>query len=157
MKDSSAKSCARYLSVVNPDKADTDGLVNCLKKPLERFGVVDFFFDKARVLAAKPTLVSSGTDGASVNVGQHKSIKERFQSALPWIFWSWCYAHILELASKSGLSSALYKSVEEMLLRLYYFYKKSPKKTRELLAVVEDLKYVLSYLKLAMFQSALSG
>lgn len=119
------------------------GLLTVLK-PLERVGIMDIF-DKASVLSAKTTLVGGGTDGASVNIGQHKSIKERFQKSLPWMFWSWCYAHRLELASKNGLDGRLFKSVEEMLLRLYYLYKKSPKKTRELAAVVDDLKEVYEF------------
>ena len=145
-KDSTAKeikSCARYLSVVNPTKADTDGLVDSLKHSLARIGLDDVF-DKISVLTAKPILISGGTDGTSVNVGQHKSIKERLQKSLPWMFWSWCYAHRLELASKSGLISPLFKSVEEMLLRLYYLYHKSPKKTHELVSLVEDLKNVFN-------------
>lgn len=44
------------------------------------------------------------------------------------------------MASKNGLCSRLFKSVEEMLLRLYYLYKKSPKKTRELIAIIDDLQ-----------------
>jgi hypothetical protein len=138
------KSCARYLSVVNPNRADTDGLVNCLREPMERVGITDFL-DKTAVLGAKPTLIGGGTDGASVNIGQHKSIKEKFQRALLWMFWSWCFAHRLELLSKNALSSGLFKSVEEMLLRLYYLYEKSPKKTRELAAIVEDLKEAFEF------------
>ena len=53
----------------------------------------------------------------------------------------------MELASKNGLTSPLFKSVEDMLLRLYYMYHKSPKKTRELLSVVEDLKEVFQFPK----------
>ena len=64
------------------------------------------------------------------------------QSAHPWFVWAWCYVHRLELACKSALTSKLFKDVEEMLLRLYYLYKKSPKKTRELGDIVEDLKEV---------------
>ena len=56
--------------------------------------------------------------------------------------WAWCYAHRLELACKSALTSKLFKDVEEMLLHLYYFYKKTPKKTRELGEIVEDLKEI---------------
>ena len=58
------------------------------------------------------------------------------------MFWSWCYSHRLELASKNGLCSALFKSIDEMLLRLYYLYHKSPKKMRELVTIVDDLKEV---------------
>ena len=145
IQDSTAKeirSCARYFTIFNPDKADTDGLVNSLKNTLEKALGVSDFLDRGSILSAKPTLVGGWTDGASVNIGQHKSIKERFQKSLPWMFWSWCYAHRLELASKNGLTSHLFKSLEEMLLRLYYLYKKSAKKTRELMAVVEVLKEV---------------
>ena len=64
------------------------------------------------------------------------------QSAHPWLVWSWCYAHRLELACKNALTSTLFKGIEEMLLRLYFLYEKSPKKTRELEGIVEDLKEV---------------
>ena len=67
-------------------------------------------YDKEEVLNVQPVVVGGGTDGASVNIGQHSSIKEDMQKALPWIFWSWCYAHHLELACKNGLVSGLFKS-----------------------------------------------
>ena len=50
-------------------------------------------YDKEEVLNVHPDVVGGGTDGASINIGQHSSIKEEMQKALPWIFWSWCYAH----------------------------------------------------------------
>ena len=53
-------------------------------------------------------------------------------ATLPWLFWAWCYAHRLELACKDAFSSRLFKDIDEMLLRLYYLYEKSPKKCREL-------------------------
>jgi len=39
----------------------------------------------------------------------------------------------------------LFKGIEEMLLRLYYLYKKSPKKTHELAAIADDLKEVFEF------------
>ena len=37
------RSCARYFTMFNPDKVDTDGLVNGLKNTLEKaLGVSDF-------------------------------------------------------------------------------------------------------------------
>lgn len=49
-------------------------------------------------------------------------------------------------SSRVGLQECSYhhifKNIEEMLLRLYFLYKKSPKKTQELREVVEDLKEV---------------
>ena len=89
--------------------------------------------------------LEEGTDGASVNLAQHTSIRSKFQNYLPWIYWSWCYAHRLELSSKDALVSSLFQSIEGMLLRLYYLYEKSPKKVRELKGIVEDLKEVFNY------------
>ena len=140
------KSCARYLSVVTPNKADADGLVNCLGEALKRLQIEDVL-DKDGVLGVQPVLVGGGTDGASVNISQHNGMRGTMERALPWLFWAWCYAHHLELASKNGLTSKLFKELEEMLLRLYYLYEKSPKKTRELASVVEELKEVFEFPK----------
>ena len=64
------------------------------------------------------------------------------QETLPWLFWTWCYSHHLELACKDALSSRLFKDIEEMLLRLYLIYAKSSKKSCELSDIVSDLKEV---------------
>ena len=96
------KSCARYLTVVNPEKANAEGLAKCLGEALKHVGVANVY-SKADVLKVRPIVVGGGTDGASVNVAQHRSLKEAIQKVLPWIFWSWCYAHRLELATKNGL------------------------------------------------------
>lgn len=37
--------------------------------------------------------------------------------------------HCLELACKNALSSKLFKEIDEMLLKLYYLYEKSLKKS----------------------------
>ena len=87
-------------------------------------------------------LVGGGTDSASLNVAQHGWMKGKLQHALPWLMWSWCYAHRLELACKGAFTSTLFKDIEEMLLRLYYLYHKSPKKCRDLVTVINDLKEV---------------
>lgn len=49
-------------------------------------------------------------------------------------------AHRLELAIKDALKGTSFDLVDEMLLRLYYIYDKSPKKCRELEGIVSDLK-----------------
>ena len=50
--------------------------------------------------------------------------------------------HCLELACKNALSSKLFKEIDEMLLKLYYLYEKSLKKSWELGEIIEDLKQV---------------
>ena len=49
-------------------------------------------------------------------------------------------AHRLELAVKDALVGTAFDAVDDMLLKLYYLYEKSPKKCRELTEVVSDLK-----------------
>ena len=91
-----------------------------------------------------PVLVGAGTDGASVNVGAHSGMKGRLQSDLLWLFWSWCFAHRLELACKDAFTSHLFLDINEILLRLYHLYEKSPKKSQELTCIVNDMKEVFS-------------
>lgn len=138
------KSCARFLSVEVPTKADADGLIQSLSRGLSPLGVTNVL-DKSNVLGAKPILVGGGTDGASVNIAEQNGMKGKLQRELPWVSWAWCFAHRLELACKDSLSSKLFKDIDEMLLRLYYLYEKSPKKSRELEDIVTDLKEVYEF------------
>ena len=129
IKDDSAqkvRSCTKLHSLSSPEKADADGLIKCLSSALHSLGVTDVL-DQGNVIGVgeKPVLVGGGTDGASVNVAQHGGMKGKLQHTLPWLMWSWCYAHRLELACKGAFKSTLFKDIEEILLRLYYLYHKS--------------------------------
>ena len=57
----------------------------------------------------------------------------------------WCLAHRMELAIKDALTGTTFDAIDEMLLRLYYLYEKSPKKCRELEEIVSDLKQCLQF------------
>jgi len=65
----------------------------------------------------------------------------------PWLVWSWCYVHRLELACKNAFDSKLFKDIDEMLLWLFYLYEKSPTKTRELEVIVKELREVYEFPK----------
>ena len=112
-------SCSRFLILVEPRKADANGLVECLRKGLQVMGVRDIS-DSEQVLnvEGKPVLVGVGTDGASVNISDRNGMRGILQRNHPWLFWSWCFAHCLELACKDALCSSLFSGVEE----LYYLY-----------------------------------
>ena len=140
------KTSARYLCVVEPLKADANGLVDCLGKALTCMGIEDILV-RENVLSVTdhPVLVGCGTDGASVNVSDQNGMRGKLHAALPWLFWAWCYAHRLELACKDAFTSQLFKEIDEMLLRLYYLYEKSPKKCRELSDLMDDLKEVYEF------------
>ena len=149
MKDNSSEeiwSYTRFFSVQAPSRADATGLIECLGGVLKKLGIDDLL-DQAKVLGVegKPILVGGGTDGASVNISEQNGMRGTMQRALPWLFWGWCYAHRLELAYKDSLSSKRFKDIQEMLLRLYYLYEKSAKKSRELLDIVEDLREVYNF------------
>ena len=136
----------RFFSVGAPKKADANGLIDCLSNSLSPLGIADISKRGSLITGAsenpRPVIVGGGTDGASVNVGEQNGMKGILQAAHPWLMWSWCFAHRLELSCKDAFKSSLFKDVEEMLLRLYYLYEKSPKKSRELQEVVADLKEV---------------
>lgn len=89
-----------------------------------------------------PVLVGGGTDGAAVNISEQNGMRGKLQRELPWLTWTWCYSHRLELACKDAFCSQLFSSIDDMLLRIYYLYAKSPKKSRELADIVELLKEV---------------
>ena len=130
--------CTRYLSIHSPEKADASGLLLCVSEALKFMGVENVS-DKDSVLGVegRPVFVEGGTDRASVNVGVHTGLKAQMQQALPWLYWSWCYAHRLELACKNAFSSSLFTNIVEMLLRLFYIYEKSPNKSYKLANIVD--------------------
>lgn len=140
------KSKARFIRVVVPERADANGLIACAQKSLGVIGAIDIL-SKDSVLSVKPVLIGGGTDGASVNIAEQNGMKGKMQQELPWLFWSWCYAHRLELACKDSFTSNLFTSISDMLLQLFYLYSKSPKKLRELSDVVSDLGDVFEFSK----------
>ena len=123
------KSHARFFCVAPVQTADANGLVKCLSQCLSPLGVTDIL-DQKQVLQVegKPVLIGGGTDGANVNIGELNGMTGVIQNANPWLMWSWCFAHRLELACKNALTSSPFKSIEELLLRLYYLYENHLKK-----------------------------
>ena len=147
MKDDMAqeiRSQSRFFALTPPESADCHGLLKCLSQALSPILSGDDVVQQDSILGSdtKPALVGGGTDGASVNIADQNGMKGMMLRANPWLLWSWCFAHRLELACKNALCSPLFKSIEEMLLRLYYLYEKSPKKVRELMDIITDLKEV---------------
>ena len=138
------RSCTRYLAVMSPTHSNAGGLIDCLGQALRRLGLEDIR-DREQVLGRSgPVLVGGGTDGASVNIGVHNGMKGQLQSALPT---GPGVTHRLELACKDALKSPLFANINEMHLRLYYLYNKSPKKSQELTTIVEEVKEVYHFPK----------
>lgn len=142
------KTCARYFCVLEPAKADANGLIECLGKSLKSMGIENLLV-RENVLDVHelPVLVGGSTDGASVNISDQNGMRGKLQAALPWLYWAWCYAHRLELACKGAFTSRLFHDVDDMLLRLYYLYKKSPKNVVNFQTLLMTLRRCLNFLK----------
>ena len=119
-----------YFAVERPKQVDAKGL---LQSSLCRLGMQAIDGEQCKLL------VGIGTDGASANIAA-AGLKGLVEKEIPWVYWSWCLAHCVELAVKDALKGTSFDLIDEMLLRLYYIYEKSPKKCRELEEIVNDLQ-----------------
>ena len=109
-----------------------EGLYNAFGNALEYMGLEE----------SKSKLIGFGCDGTNVNIADG-GLKGLLTKEFPWLVVNWCLSHRLELAIKDALKSTFFESVDELLLRLYYLYEKSPKKLRQLEEVVLSLKECL--------------
>ena len=97
------------LGILNPTFTTAGGLLGCLQIALDNLDVKICNKDDLLGNESCPVLVGGGTDGASVNVGVHSGTKARMQDELPWLFWSWCFSHRLELACKNACESFVFQ------------------------------------------------
>ena len=77
------------------------GLLGSLQHALERLNIQSISRDACK------RLVGIGTDGASVNIAD-QGLKGLVEREIPWVYWSWCLAHRLELAIKDALKGTLF-------------------------------------------------
>ena len=89
----------------------------------------------------KTNMIGFGRDGTNANLAQG-GLSGLLTYEMPWVL-SWCLAHPLELSVKDALKPTFFATVEDLLLRLYYTYEKSPKKCHELESIVIKLKACL--------------
>ena len=71
------------------------------------------------------------SDGASLNSSKKSGLISLFREEKEWVTFIWCFSYHLELALKDALKDSI-APVDESLMHLYYLYKKSSKKHREL-------------------------
>ena len=78
-----------FFCVLEPTRANADGLVKCLCGALQTMGIEDLP-ERVCVLSAHelPVLVGCGTDGASVNMSDQNVMLGKLQAALPWLQWT---------------------------------------------------------------------
>ena len=127
-----------YFTVVRPQAVTAEGLFQVLETALQGLGIKEVSAETCL------KLVGIGTDGAAANIAA-AGLKGLVEGRLSWVFWMWCMAHRLELAIKDALKPTAFALVDELLLRLYYLYEKSPKRCRELEDIISDLKACFSF------------
>ena len=93
----------------------------------------------------KQKLVGLGADGTNVNSGDKNGVQAVLKQEMAWLVFIWCMGHRLELSIKDALKGTYFKMVDEMLLRIYYLYEKSPKKLRELKEIHELIKETFEF------------
>ena len=123
-----------YVDLVDLKNANSRGIIEGINNAFEGIGVSNYM----------EKLVGFGSDGASVNSGKKEGVKTLLQEENEWITFGWCVAHRLELALKDSLKGTGFADVDEMILNLYYLYKKSPKKLRqlkELVSLYDDFEF----------------
>ena len=71
-------------------------------------------------------------DGTSVNMGLHRGLGVLLREQSPWLLIVHCFNHRFELAIKDSFQRAFFNEIETFLVKLFYLYKKSSKRLREL-------------------------
>ena len=122
------RALCRYVSMETLLKADLEGLIDSLNSGLQVFGVQNLCHKELVLhVANQPVVVGGRTDGALMNVAAQNRMKRKLLKELPWLFWTWYFAHRLELACKNALSSTLFREFSDMLAKPFSIYSKSQK------------------------------
>ena len=113
----------KFMSIKNPEHANAEGLYSLLQEVMAEFDID----------ITKKFLVGFGADGASVNMGVKTGVSTRLQKGVsPWLVSVHCFNHRLELSVRDAFAQSPVDDVIDMLRQLYYLYRNSPKRLREL-------------------------
>ena len=76
-------------------------------------------------------LAGFNVDGALVNKGIQKGLAQLCESS-PCLNVVHCFNHLFELAIKDAFKATFFEDIDTLLNKLYYLYRKSPKRLRKL-------------------------
>ncbi|XP_070559090.1 zinc finger protein 862-like isoform X2 [Ptychodera flava] len=108
--------------------AHADGVFDAIGRAMQSFAGENWL-DK---------LVAAGSDGASVNLGNHDSVRTRLQQGRDYIVAIHCVAHRLELGVLDAIkNNNMMQTIQDLLKKLYKHYHYSPKALRELHEIAE--------------------
>ena len=131
-KDGSVHIRDQFLTTRYLNSGTAKGLYEAFGRALKYMGLEEL----------KSQLIGFGCDGTNVNIAEG-GLKGLLTKDFPWLVVIWCLSHRLELSLKDALKSTYFDVIDDLLLKLYYLYEKSPKKCRQLEDVVASLKECL--------------
>ena len=123
----SGKPLLKFFLIEPANNANAEGIIEYIKTAFERISILDF----------QKRIMRPNVDGASVNTGVHNGGGVLMQADSPWLQVIHCFNHHLELAIKDAFKNDNFDKIDEMLMKFYYLYQKSPKRLQELKHVVE--------------------
>ena len=112
----------RYFSVESVKNASAAGIHENTQTAFNRFGVTKF----------EDRIVGLNADGASVNMGPLNGLGKIVRDSALWLQLVHCFNHRIKLALKDAFDTSPFGDIDNMLMKLYYLYEKSPKRYREL-------------------------
>ena len=89
-------------------------------------------FHQIGIESVHQRMTNLSVDGASVNSGIHNGLGAKMRESTAWLSTIHCFNHSLEVAVKDTFNTTFFKEVDNMLLKLFYLYRESPKRLREL-------------------------
>ena len=113
----------KFLRLVEPPNTKAIGILQAINSAFQGFGMPNYH----------QKMIGFCTDGASVMTGKHTGVMTRMKEEgdAMWILVIWCLAHKLELAIKDAFKKTYMDNVTEALTMIYYYYKGSPKRNKE--------------------------
>ena len=112
----------KFLSIESLKTGDAEGIKASIEEAFGGIGLTSF----------ADRLTGLNVDGASLNTGIHRGLGALLKQRSPWLQVIHCFNHRVELALKDAFSTTSFSKIDEMLMKLYYLYQKSPKRLREL-------------------------
>lgn len=126
----------RFFSLRKVEHATAEGLLETIKNALQEHGIPSL----------KEHIVGLGADGASVNFGVRGGLATLMKNeGIDWLVPVHCVSHKLELAIADALKpTTVFSEINDMIVKVYYLYKNSPKKMRQLKGLGEALEMAVS-------------
>ena len=113
----SGKPLLKFFLIEPANNTNAEGIIECVKTAFEWIGILGF----------QKRIIGLNVDGASVNTEVHNGVAVLMQADSPSPQVIPCFNHFLELAIKDAFKNNNFNKIDEMLMKFYYLYQKSPK------------------------------